>query len=139
MLTSKHLRQIKLITVGALSEFEAAIMESKTSGKERVFSVELKSKRNLKNVTLTNGSSNSVLVEGTIGKLVQATFAEGVILEVVGKKGVLRIDLGEDEIKKTTEQNPTKVKKNDGTEQDENCRFSHWRFCWAWRRISRTR
>jgi hypothetical protein len=87
------------------------MMESKTSGNERVFSVELKSKRNLKNVTLTNGSSDSVLVEGTIGKLVQATFAEGVILEVVGKKGVLRIDLGEDEIKKTTEQNPTKVKK----------------------------
>jgi hypothetical protein len=37
-------------------------MESKTKAKERVFSVELKSKRNLKNVTLTNGSSDSVLV-----------------------------------------------------------------------------
>jgi len=51
-------------------------MESKTIGKERVFSVELMSKRNLKNVTLTNGSTDSVLVEGTIGELVQATFAE---------------------------------------------------------------
>jgi hypothetical protein len=79
-------------------------MESKTKAKERVFSVELKSKRNLKNVTLTNGSSDSVLVEGTIGELVQATFAEGIILEVVGTNGVLRIDLGEDEIKKTAEQ-----------------------------------
>jgi hypothetical protein len=86
-------------------------MESKTSSKERVFSVELKSKRNLKNVTLTNGSRDSVLVEGTIGELVQATFAEGIILEVIGKKGVLRIDLGEDEIKKTTEQNQPEVKK----------------------------
>ncbi len=54
-------------------------MESKTIGKERVFSVELKSKRNLKNVTLTNGSSDGVLVEGTIGELVQAQFgARGV-------------------------------------------------------------
>jgi hypothetical protein len=79
-------------------------MENKTGKKERVFSVELKSKRNLKNVTLTNGSSDSVLVEGTIGELVQASFAEGIILEVVGKNGVLRIDLGEDEIKKTIEQ-----------------------------------
>ncbi|HEX9863308.1 MAG TPA: hypothetical protein VGB11_08535 [Candidatus Bathyarchaeia archaeon] len=78
-------------------------MENKTKNKERVFSVELKSKRNLKNVTLANGSSDSVLVEGTIGELVQATFAEGIILEVVGKNGVLRIDLGEDEIKKATE------------------------------------
>jgi len=86
-------------------------MKSKTINKERVFSVELKSKRNLKNVTLTNGSSDSVLVEGTIGELVQATFAEGIILEVVGKKGILRIDLGEDEIKKTTDQTRTEVKK----------------------------
>jgi len=86
-------------------------MKSKTLNKERVFSVELKSKRNLKNITLTNDSSDSVLVEGTIGELVQATFAEGIILEVVGKKGILRIDLREDEIKKTTDQNRTEVKK----------------------------
>jgi hypothetical protein len=86
-------------------------MKSKTGGKGRVFSVELKSKRNLKNITLTNGSSDRVLVEGTIGELVQATFADGIILEVIGKKGVLRIDLGEEEIKKTTEQSPTEVKK----------------------------
>jgi len=86
-------------------------MKSKIGNKERVFSVELKSKRHLKNFTLTNGSSDSVLVEGTIGELMHATFAEGVILEVVGKKGVLRIDLGEDEIKKTTSQNRAEVKK----------------------------
>jgi hypothetical protein len=85
-------------------------MENKTNRKERVFSVELKSKRNLKNVTLTNGSTDSVLVEGTIGELVQATFAEGIILEVVGKNGILRVDLGEDEIKKTAEQGQNEVK-----------------------------
>jgi hypothetical protein len=50
-------------------------------------------------------------VEGTIGELVQATFAEDIILEVVGKNGILRIDLREDEIKKATEQNRTEVKK----------------------------
>lgn len=85
-------------------------MKSKTINKERVFSVELKSKRNLKNVTLANGSSDSVLVEGTIGELVQAAFAEGIILEVVGKNGVLRIDLREDEIKKSRSQNHSEVK-----------------------------
>ena len=85
-------------------------MDNKTTRKERVFSVELKSKRNLKNVTLTNGSSDSVLIEGTLGELVQATFAEGVILEVVGKNGVLRIDLRENEIQKPTVQNQTEVK-----------------------------
>jgi len=85
-------------------------MEKKTNDKERVFSVELNSKRNLKNVTLTNGSSDSVLLEGTIGEFVQATFVEGIILEVVGKSGTLRLDLGENEIKKTTNQNQTEVK-----------------------------
>ena len=79
-------------------------MEPQPNRKERVFSVELKSKRNLKNVTLTNGSSDRVLVEGTIGELVQARFAEGIILEVVGKNGVLRVDLGETEIQKLTAQ-----------------------------------
>ena len=91
-------------------------MESKTRNKERVFSVELKSKRNLKNITLTNGSADSVLIEGTIGELVQATFAEGIILEVAGKKGTLRVDLGEDELKKTTEQNQSEVEANEKTE-----------------------
>ena len=76
-------------------------MESTIQNKERAFSVELTSKRDLKNITLANGSSDSALVEGTIGELVHATFAEGIILEVVGKNGVLRIDLREDEIKRT--------------------------------------
>jgi hypothetical protein len=78
-------------------------MKNKTE-KERFFSVELKSKANLKNVTLANGCHENVLVEGTIGKLQQAAFAEDVILEVVGDKGVLRINLEESEIKRTTHQ-----------------------------------
>jgi hypothetical protein len=84
-------------------------MENKAKDKERVFSVELKSKRNLKNITLTNGSSDSVLLEGTIGELLQATFAEGIILEIVGKNGVLRVDIGEDEIQKPAKQNQSEV------------------------------
>lgn len=86
-------------------------MKSKTESKERVFSVELKSKGQLKNVTLTNGAGESVFVEGTIGKLVQATFEDGIVLEVVGDKGILRLDLREDEIKKTASQNRAEVKR----------------------------
>jgi len=85
-------------------------METKTNRKERVFSVELQSKCNLKNISLTNGSSDSVLVEGTLGELLRATFAEGIILEVVGKNGTLRVDLGEGEIKKQTRQDQPEVK-----------------------------
>ena len=66
---------------------------------ERCFSIELKSKVNLKNVTLTNGGHENVLIEGTLGQLQRAEFAEGVILEVVGEKGILRINLSQNEIK----------------------------------------
>ena len=74
-------------------------MENKTI-RERFFSVELKSKTNLKTVSLTNGSHESALVEGTIGELQRACFVENTVLEVVGTKGVLRLDLSEHEIKK---------------------------------------
>ena len=66
---------------------------------ERFFSVELNSKVSLKNVTLSNGNHENVLVEGTIGELQRAEFTEGVVLEVVGDKGILRINLTPDEIK----------------------------------------
>jgi len=78
--------------------------------KERVFTIELKSKRNLKNLTLTNDGNDTVLLEGSIGELIQATFTEGIILEVIGKNGVLRIDLAVDEIKKAPQQTPIEVK-----------------------------
>ena len=82
-------------------------LENKINDKERVFSIELNSKRNIKNITLTNGSSDNALVEGTLGELVHATFREGIVLEVVGKKGTLRINLEEHEI---TNMNQVEVK-----------------------------
>jgi hypothetical protein len=76
-------------------------MENEMEEKERFFSIELRSKSDLKNVTLANGSRDGVLIEGTIGELVQATFAEGVILEVVGTTGTLRINLKKEELSST--------------------------------------
>ena len=80
----------------------------KTSSKERGFSVELNSKHNLKCFSLTNGNQDTVLIEGTIGELIQANFAEDIILEVRGKDGTLRVDLGKNEIKKPKEEVPIK-------------------------------
>ena len=85
-------------------------MQNKVENEERFFSVELKSKAHLKTVSLANGSRDNVLIEGSIDELLQATFADGVILEVVGNKGILRINLEEHEIKKTTDQNQSKGK-----------------------------
>ncbi len=75
-------------------------MESKD--KDRFFSVELKSKAFLKNIALTNGGYENVLIEGTIGKLNEAKFLEGTVLEVKGERGVLRINLTPNEIKRNT-------------------------------------
>jgi len=85
-------------------------MENEMEETERFFSVELKSKADLKSITLENGSPDSVLVEGTIGELVQATFVEDVILEIVGAKGTLRINLKANELKSTEKTGSREVK-----------------------------
>ena len=74
--------------------------ENKHIEKERSFSVELKSKVNLKNMTLSDRSHENAVIEGTIGKLEHAEFVEDSVLEVQGVKGVLRIDISENEIKR---------------------------------------
>lgn len=79
--------------------------------KERFFTVELKSKVDLKNITLSNGNHDNVLVEGNLGMLQHAIFAEDVILEIVGDKGVLRINLRQEEIK--TKQQEMEVQLDD--------------------------
>jgi hypothetical protein len=88
-----------------LKEIEM-VNENKPIEKDRSFSIELKSKVNLKNITLNNDSQENALIEGTIGKLEHAEFVDDMVLEVLGKKGVLRIDISENEIK-------GKVKKNE--------------------------
>lgn len=65
---------------------------------ERSFSIELKNKQNLKNVTLNSCSTENVLIEGTIGELKTASFVIDDILEVVGSQGVLRVNVAKQEI-----------------------------------------
>jgi len=71
---------------------------------DRFFSVELNSKNQIKSISLTNGAKNEdIIIEGTIGNLIQASFTEGIMLEVIGEKGILRLDLQEQEITKPKE------------------------------------
>jgi hypothetical protein len=89
------------------------VNETKPMEKERSFSIELKSKANLKNLTLNNDSQENALVEGTIGKLEHAEFVEDMVLEVLGKKGVLRIDISENEIKRKGANAPANAKQKE--------------------------
>ncbi len=73
-----------------------------TERKGRVFTVELNSKSALKNASLGNGTRDGILIEGTLGRLKSANFLDGVVLEVVGTCGVLRVDLASKEIRGRT-------------------------------------
>lgn len=68
-------------------------MKVKIRDKEMFFSIELESKTSLKSLSLTNDDNNNALVEGTLGKLVNARFIEDEILEIIGEKGIFRINL----------------------------------------------
>jgi hypothetical protein len=73
-------------------------MENDMSRTERGFTIELGSNGSLKNVMMDQGAEKSVLLEGSIGDLIRASFSEGVILEVVGTSGTVRIDLRDEEV-----------------------------------------
>lgn len=64
------------------------------------FSIELKSKEFLRNVMISNRTGETVLVEGFLGKLEELSLIESAMLELRGSKGILRIDIKEDELKK---------------------------------------
>ena len=67
---------------------------------EHSFSVEMKSKRHVKHMSVSNESHDRVLFEGTLGKLLELSLIEGAVLEVRGAHGTLRIDLSEEELRK---------------------------------------
>ena len=81
------------------------MVNEKAMEEERSFSIELKSKTSLKNITLNNDSREKALIEGTIGRLERVEFVEDTVLEVMGEKGVLRIDISENEIKEKDKKN----------------------------------
>jgi predicted dehydrogenase len=58
---------------------------------ERMFSIELRSKEDVKSVSLEN--NDRVLIEGSIGSFERAHFLEDLVLEVIGSNGALRVDL----------------------------------------------
>jgi hypothetical protein len=60
--------------------------------KARAFTVELDSSRDVERVMVPNGTGG-FLVEGNIGRFKHASFVEDSVLEVMGTRGILRVDL----------------------------------------------
>ena len=67
---------------------------------KQTFSAVLDSKKQVKNITLSDDIHQKVFFEADIGQLEQVTFTEGLLLEVVGTKWVLRIDLPVETLRK---------------------------------------
>jgi len=65
---------------------------------EHTFSIELRSKKHIKNITLTNEIQNRILLEGSLGRLEEITLIEGRVMELKGVNGTLRLDICEDEL-----------------------------------------
>jgi hypothetical protein len=72
-------------------------LNAKTMG--HGFSIEMNSKRHVKNISITDERRDSVLFEGYLGELERLSMIEGLALEVRGTNGTLRVDLSEEELR----------------------------------------
>jgi hypothetical protein len=59
----------------------------------QTFSAVLESKNQVKNITLSDDIHQKVFFEANLGVLEKVNFTDGLVMEIVGDKGVLRIDL----------------------------------------------
>lgn len=63
----------------------------------------MKSKRFVKNISISDESHDRVLFEGNLGKLLSLSLVEGDILELIGDNGVLRVAVTEGQLSKALE------------------------------------
>ena len=66
---------------------------------EHTFSVEIRSKKYVKNISISDESHDRVLFEGNLGELLELSLVEDV-LEFIGANGILRVGLTEDQLRK---------------------------------------
>jgi hypothetical protein len=67
---------------------------------QHLFSIELKSKDFIKNLALQTNEAGEVLIEGFLGKLENLNLTEGLMLEINGVNGSLKMDLTEVELER---------------------------------------
>jgi hypothetical protein len=80
----------------------------KKNGTSHLFSIELVSRDHLKCLILPIKNDAKVLIEGFLGDIEEIGIIEGLMLEINGSKGTLKMDLSEEEISKLLQENPGK-------------------------------
>ena len=64
----------------------------------------MKSKAHVRSISISNETPDRVLFEGDLGELEGVAFTGGSMLEVKGTNGVLRVELGPEEMEKLMSQ-----------------------------------
>ncbi len=82
-----------------------------------MFSIELKSKEYVKSLALHNAEMGNVLIEGFLGKLEQVNFIEGLMLEINGANGSLKMDFSKKELARLLPKGTQIRKKSDNVNE----------------------
>jgi hypothetical protein len=67
---------------------------------EHTISVDIKSKKYVKSISISDEAHDRVLFEGNLGELLELSLIEYNILELVGVNGVLRVGVSEEQLRK---------------------------------------
>lgn len=67
---------------------------------EHSFSIEMKSKDAIRTLSFLEKEKGNVLFEGFLGKLKNISMVEGIMLEIEGKNGVIKLDITFQELEK---------------------------------------
>jgi len=62
------------------------------------FSVEIRSRADVRHMTMSNGTPDHVFFEGNLGELEELSLVEDAVLEFRGENGVLRLDISRNEL-----------------------------------------
>jgi len=73
---------------------------------KHAFSVEMRSRENVKRISVSDNSRDTVIFEGELGELNGLRIVEGLMLEVDGANGVLRIDMTKEEFERACKAAP---------------------------------
>jgi hypothetical protein len=80
------------------------------------FSVEIRSKRHVKSISISDEAHQRVLFEGELGELQELTLVEGDVLEFKGANGILRINVTEEQLRLVLERKTQVVQRLRGGE-----------------------
>jgi len=94
-------------------------MSKKMNGCEDIsssFSVEITSKKHVKNISISDEAHERVLFEGDLGELQELSLVEGDVLEFTGVYGILRIGVTDEQLQQVLSRKSRVVQKLRGGE-----------------------